>query len=129
MLARQMCPVCREGPWKSPLNHVSRKHGIDRFSMRDACGLILKDKVTDPELSERFAERSKAVDMSTVGTRGAGTRRTYRHTAAGLARVVANIEEFNERPDAAALSRAHAALTKTPEALAKRSATFRAKRG
>lgn len=40
-----MGPVCGRGPWKSPLNHVALKHGIDKFTMRDICGLKVKESV------------------------------------------------------------------------------------
>lgn len=57
LVRRQMCPACGEGPWKSPLLHASRKHGIDPFDMRDACGLTVDEPVTDPETHEKFATR------------------------------------------------------------------------
>ncbi|MBS45274.1 MAG: hypothetical protein CMH83_19320 [Nocardioides sp.] len=124
MLSRQMCPVCGQGPWQSPLNHVSRKHGIDRFTMRDACGLTTIDRVADPELSERFAERGRKAGMAHINPMG--KRKKQRWTAAGLAKQTETIERQNERPEAAeqrvtALSRAHA-----PEARAKQAASMKA---
>lgn len=59
MLRLQMCPICCTGPWKSPLNHVARAHGVDRLTMRDICGLSMRDKVTDPEASAAWSENGK----------------------------------------------------------------------
>jgi hypothetical protein len=81
-LARQMCPVCGEGPWKSPLNHAARKHGIDRFTMRDVCGLTMRTSVVDPALSAVFAERGKAMPPAS----NPGPRKKQRWTTAGRAK-------------------------------------------
>lgn len=59
ILNNQTCPICRIGPWKSPLNHVSRAHGIDRLTMRDICGLSMYHKVTDPEVSAAWSANGK----------------------------------------------------------------------
>lgn len=121
MLSRQMCPACGEGPWKSPLNHASRKHGFDRFSMRDACGLTLDESVLDPALAERFIERGKRRDMSAVNHKGKARKR-QRWTGAGRRATAANLEGVTAEQSRAALAR-----TRTPEAQARRSATLRGK--
>ena len=59
MLREQMCPICDTGPWRSPLNHVSRAHGIDYLTMRDICGFSMREKVTDPAASAAWAENGK----------------------------------------------------------------------
>lgn len=123
MLERQSCPVCGTGPWKSPLNHVSRKHGIDRFTMRDICGLTTTDRVVDPALGQHFSEQRKGKDMSALH---AGPRRKQRWTKAGLAKNAATIAEENSKPDAHARSLAALAASRTPKARAKQAESMRA---
>jgi hypothetical protein len=126
LLARQTCPVCGEGPWKSPLNHVSRKHGIDRFTMRDVCGLTLTVSVLDPELRERFVEHGRTVDMTQVNHAGK-PRRKQRWTRAGREGTQANIEAWNETDEAAAQRTAAAQASKQRDAVARQSASLRAR--
>lgn len=110
LLNTQMCPVCDTGPWKSVLNHVSRAHGIDRKTMRDICGLSMRDKVTDPRASAKWARNGKKQTKvlsensnSTKGTRRGWQRQTLRskETAGHGLRVY---ESSN--PDAMAAMRA-----------------------
>lgn len=121
LLRRQMCPVCGEGPWKSPLNHVAKRHGILKRELREACGLNSVESVVDPELRERFAERGRNAgrDMSEVARH---PRKKYETTSAGASALARNLEGVTAEQRRAALL-----LTKTPEAQAKRSATLRAK--
>lgn len=122
-LRRQMCPVCGEGPWKSPLLHVAKKHGIDSRSMRETCGITSVEVVADPELSEQCAERARAADATAlIAASRRGPRGGYRTTAAGRAAMAANLAGV---PRSA--SRDNLALAMTPEARAKQSATLRAK--
>lgn len=104
MLGRQMCPVCSEGPWKSPLNHVARKHGIDRFMMRDICGLTLGVSVLDPGLHERFVERGREVDMSKVNHKGK-PRAKQRWTKAGRDKNASTLASWEEANPEDALAR------------------------
>lgn len=124
MLTRQVCPACGEGPWKSPLNHASRKHGIDRFTMRDICGLTVTESVVDPELSARFAANSLTRDMSTVNRKGK-PRKKQRWTKAGRARNTETIRRENTKPEAAGRRAEALALAHTPEALARRKESMR----
>lgn len=126
LLARQICPICGKGPWVSPLNHVARKHGIDRLTMRDICGLSMRDKVTDQSIRKIFVERgrrSRSIDTlrensaRTKGTRGRKTRRTLAFDrymeSTGLTRWIA------DHPDEVAEMRAgFGDRMKTPEAKA-----------
>lgn len=122
MLSRQMCPVCGEGPWKSPLNHVARAHGISGFVMRDVCGLTTEASVADPALSERLAnasrERPPVVDPM-------APKRKPRWTRAGIAKQTASIARFNES-DGAAQQRAEALrAARSPENVAKQASSLR----
>lgn len=123
MLRRQVCPVCGEGPWKSPLNHAAKKHGIDRRTMREACGMTSVEVVADPELSARIADRMRAADVTPLlEASRRGPRGKYKMTEAGRAATAANFAAVSTET-----RRANAAKSKTEEAQAKRSATFRAK--
>jgi hypothetical protein len=122
MLVRQMCPLCGEGPWKSPLNHVARKHGVDRHAMRDACHLTTNAVVAAPELSAKFREIGKRRDMTAITEAGRQPRRKYRMTTAGKRALAENLADVTPEQSKAALVHA-----KSPEAQAKRSATLRAK--
>lgn len=113
MLARQMCPVCGEGPWKSPLNHAARKHGIGRREMREACGLTIDESVCNPELSARFVERGREVMTAEVAQAMVARRdllgRERQWTTVGKDRVTANLAKWeSENPDAAAAARSQA---------------------
>lgn len=127
MLARQMCPICGEGPWKSPLTHASKKHGVDRFAMRDVCGLTTTASLTAPDYRAKLVERGRTVDMS-AAHEAAKRRGKQRFTSEGLRVLAANLTAFSESEEGARQRAAAAAASKTPEAIAKRSETFRAKR-
>lgn len=120
LLRRQMCPACGRGPWMSPLTHAAKKHGIDRHTMRDVCGVTTVESVVEPELSERIRERGKARDMSEVAR--SGPRKKYRTTAAGRAATSGNLRRWEEESGEAETSRqrlAAAAASKLPEAVAR----------
>lgn len=121
MLQRQMCPVCGEGPWKSPLNHAAKAHGILKRQVREACGLNSVESVVDPELRERFAERGRQADRDMVEI-ARQPRKKYELTTAGRAALTTNLSTVTAEQSRAALR-----LAKSPVAQAKRSATLRAK--
>lgn len=119
----RICPVCGEGPWKSPLNHASRKHGIDSFALRDACGLTTHDKVTDPETSAQWsahgkknADRLRAIAASRKGTK----QKLTRMTKAGAASRAKSLQDWiDQHPDEIAELRAGMReRMSTPEAMA-----------
>lgn len=108
MLRRQVCPVCGEGPWKSPLIHASKRHGINKRTMREACGMTLVDSVADPELSQRFSERMRESGFDgSITVRG--KRPKYRTTAAGRAATAANFRAVSDATRRANLEKARAA--------------------
>jgi hypothetical protein len=112
LLRRQMCPVCGEGPWKSPLNHAAKKHGILKRDLREACGLNSVESVTDPELRERFAElgRSHGQDMTALARPGQA-RKPYRMTEAGREAIAENLVQWERaNPEAAKRARARAGV-------------------
>jgi hypothetical protein len=115
LLLDQMCPVCGRGPWKSPLNHVALKHGIDKFTMRDICELTVKESVADAELSAAARERASAQDKTALHEAHKKGHGKYRVTRAGAKR------KATAGADMAELR----ALSVTPEALAKRSASMK----
>lgn len=122
LLKDHMCPVCGEGPWQSPLNHVSRKHGIDRHTMRDICLLTVNDPVTTPDLHERFHANRVGKDMSKVAAATGKPRRPKRLTAAGRQNLIGNLAHVTADQSRAALAVAH-----NPESRAKVTATNRAR--
>lgn len=81
LLHEGTCPVCGRGGWKSPLNHVSRKHHIDRHDMRDVCGLTTIEQVTDPESHEKWSQNAINRD-AVVNARNGPKNRTRRRTKA-----------------------------------------------
>jgi hypothetical protein len=91
MLREQLCPICKRGPWKSPLNHAARKHGVDAFAMRNACGLTTIESVVDPELHLRFSERSQGAGVAAETHAAARRRKRKRITAAGKAALAKNL--------------------------------------
>jgi hypothetical protein len=124
LLIEGVCPVCGTSGWKSPLNHVARKHGIDNRTMRDACDLTVSDKVTDPELSERIAERTRELDMSKVN--GPGRPRVKQQwTSRGRATNNAIIAAANQDPKAPLWRAQATAKSSVPEARAKQGASPR----
>ena len=129
MLRRQFCPVCGEGPWKSPLNHAARKHGIDKWTMRDACGLTTTESVADPDLSATFSAREKAKDhdMSALVALSLESRRQNgrRWTRAGLAKNTANVLAGSDDE----IRRKNLEAARTPEARAKWRASMEARFG
>jgi hypothetical protein len=117
LLRHQMCPICGRGPWKSPLNHVALKHGIDKFTMRDICGLKVKESVADADLSEASRQRAAAQDKTALHEahkQGHGKYRVTRAGAKGKADGTAGVDMTALRDRAF-----------TPEALAKRSDSWR----
>lgn len=109
-LRRLMCPVCGEGPWKLPLTHVAKRHGIDRFSMRDACGLTTTESLGDPATLQRRADLSRGRDMSAI-TEASRSRKKQRWTKAGRAGNAARLAAWEqENPEAAAAAHRAAGL-------------------
>lgn len=112
LLNRQVCPICGVGPWKSPLNHVARKHGIHRNHMRDVCGLSVKDKVTDERVRGAWIEHGRTmadVLRSNAGrTKGKPQSKPNRRTRADERRRQDNalLRWAAENPDEAARVRA-----------------------
>lgn len=103
LLRRQFCPVCGEGPWKSPLNHAAKRHGILKRDLREAIGLTSVESVVDPELRDRFAERGRnsGQDMRKLARPGRA-RKPYNMTKAGRAAVAQNLIEWEqENPELA----------------------------
>jgi len=116
LLLQQMCPICGRGPWKSPLNHAANKHGLDKFTMRDICGLKVKESVAEPEFSATSAARARAMDKTAMHEAHKKGHGKYRVTRAGKkAKVDGGTGNL-------AADRAKAY---TPEALKKRSASWR----
>lgn len=109
MLRDRICPICRRGPWKIPLGHVARMHGIDAFTMRDVCGLTVTESVTDEETHAKFSAQPR--DM-TAATEASRTRARQRWTSAGRQNASAPLRRWVEtHPDEAAeqLARAQSA--------------------
>jgi hypothetical protein len=130
-LRARICPVCGEGPWDSPLNHASRKHGIDKFTMRDACGLTTTESITAPEASAKWSNNGKrqaeaGKDFRAMGELRSGKRRFTRagseHVTANVANAVAAMTD-DER---AAFIERRAAASRAAQP--KRLATLAAKR-
>lgn len=106
MLRRQICPICGTGPWKSPLNHAARKHGVLKRDLREAVGLTSVESVIAPELRDRFAESQRAIgrDMAALSRRG--PRGKYRMTQAGREALRNNLATWErEHPEEAQAQR------------------------
>lgn len=126
-----MCPICGEGPWKSPLNHVSRKHAINRHVMRDICLLSTADKVTDESSREKWSAngsaRADVLRANAAEVRGGKRRRKPRITAAFRASMATNLQSWiDANPGEMARLRAEfRERMTTPEALAKWEASMK----
>lgn len=74
-----LCPICGGGPFIVPAMHVSLRHDIDRFELRDMLGLPVQTSICDPTHSKSAAERGKRQaagrDMREVGRSHGGPRR------------------------------------------------------
>lgn len=81
LLHEGICPVCGRGGWKSPLNHVSRKHGINYLDMRDVCGMNRYEPVTDPETHEKWRQAAIKRDAVTNARRGPKNKKRRRTKA------------------------------------------------
>ena len=119
LITARICPICGEGPFKVPLNHSSRKHGVDNFTMREACGLTLTESVTAPESAAKWSKTSRERDVSAILVTGSGSRGKYRTTTAGRAAVTRNLEPVNADPVYLEQKREAARLSSTPEAIRK----------
>jgi hypothetical protein len=98
-------------------------HGIDAFTMRDACGLTVAESVTDEETRRRFAERQMQADMTAV-TEASRARQKQRWTTAGREKSAAPLQRWvAENPAAAAeqLARAQSAGSAARAAQTRRS--------
>lgn len=104
MLHAQMCPVCGEGPWKSPLNHAARKHGIDQRTMRDVCGLIIGESVTDAALHAVFSARDTNINATNAAEVGKLRRGPREWTAAGRENTARNLIDWEARLPTEALA-------------------------
>jgi hypothetical protein len=109
MLRDQMCPVCGMGPWKSPLHHASHAHGIDGNTMRDICGLSMRDKVTDPEVGAAWTDNSKRmIDILAANAEARkGTTFAPRKTLRYRARVQCTVDGCDKPHDARGYCRHH----------------------
>ena len=48
-----MCPLCFAGPFRVPLSHIARVHGLNRHQARKLLGLGRQEPVCDPAHSAR----------------------------------------------------------------------------
>lgn len=55
-----VCPWCGRDGWKSIAKHTNAAHGIDRFTLREMCGLPWTASVCSPEISERRRQLNSA---------------------------------------------------------------------
>lgn len=85
-----LCPLCGAGPYRVPLQHVARKHGLDRRSARDRFDLSWSERACAPEHSELCRQRWYRVhDGATPRRRGEPQRRSLRGAAVILATLAA----------------------------------------
>jgi hypothetical protein len=56
MILAGRCPICRAGPFRVPLSHVTRRHGLGRDAARRLFGLAREERACDPEHSERHRQ-------------------------------------------------------------------------
>lgn len=80
------CPICHAGPYRVPLQHVARVHGVDRRSARDRFDLTWSERACAPEHSEQCRQRWYRIhDGATPRRTGEPQRRSRRGTAIILA--------------------------------------------
>lgn len=77
------CPWCSAGPFRVPISHISRAHGIDRFEIRDMIGVPIVRKFTDPDYSEQRSETTKRMlEQGILTTKHANPGTPHRRTKA-----------------------------------------------
>jgi hypothetical protein len=81
-----VCPVCLAGPFRVPLQHVSRVHRMPRRQARDAFDLTWSERACDQTHSDACRARWFANhDAATPRRRGEPQRRSQRGWAIALA--------------------------------------------
>lgn len=126
----QMCPFCERGPFKMLPVHTNKIHGIDKWELREMAGYTTTDPICSEEARLNMA--AKAHPESLDRARAAQVerrRRKPRRTTAGQDRTRSNLRTWaEENPDEArAQALAANARAVSPEVLARRSGTIRAR--
>jgi hypothetical protein len=57
-LEYQCCPLCGQGPWKSPAAHVSLAHGVHADVLREVAGFNRTHQLIDDALHESMSVRA-----------------------------------------------------------------------
>lgn len=61
LVEAQICPICGDGPFKLVASHTNRNHGIDRYELRELCGVNRTGSITSQAVHEEYAIRGKTV--------------------------------------------------------------------
>jgi len=82
----QTCPWCDAGPFKALPVHTVKKHGVDKWKLRDLAHLTTRQSMVSEETSERLRETYHPAAARTAGLKAyheSGTRSAPRQTNAG----------------------------------------------
>lgn len=120
LVAEGLCPICYVGPFAVVALHVARKHGVDRFQLRDMLGVYKTTSICDEghsaarsRLSRQQWTAERATKMEVARPRGRGTRelseagkeRNRRQAEAHREQTAEVLKQNSERIHQAALVR------------------------
>jgi hypothetical protein len=124
-IAEGKCPFCGSGPWQMLPVHTNKKHGVDKWQLRDLAGLTTSEPLCDLETRAKMSRAAKlhpeAVLRATEASRAPGVKKNPRRTKAGRAKQRAHITRWAEQnaDEIARLRSEFRQRMTTPAALAK----------
>lgn len=102
-LRNGFCPLCTAGPFKAPLIHLSKVHGMSAYDVRVLCEVLLREKVTDPDYSERRAQLARLHLIPHRVSNAGGY--TMRRSPAAVRSWVENLKQFAAQSTAGEIHR------------------------
>lgn len=118
-IGAQTCPFCGAGPFKMLPVHTNKKHGVDKWELRELAGYSTRDPLCSDEAlaAMRDAYDPARGNQARAAAAAKTGRRTQRWTSAGLAKNRASLIEWEAaNPEAALVVRRRAARGQTPDA-------------
>ncbi len=75
-IAEGKCPFCGSGPWKMLPVHTNKKHGVDKWQLRDLAGLTTSDALCDSDTLGKMSARNQRTseEMAAISAMGSGSR-------------------------------------------------------
>lgn len=89
-IAAQTCPWCGAGPFKMLPVHTAKRHGVDKWALRDLAGLSTRDPLSSAETRSAMAasyDRDRGAAVRTLTYQRAPRRWTEAGRAVRAAKV------------------------------------------